>query len=81
MEAGKIGNIAGLGVHVANEPIELGELKRLGVQIYNPNTTERESFRKATQSEVISTLKEEVGAEWVDKVLKAVEISKAKYGY
>jgi len=81
IEAGKMGNIAGSGVYVTNEKLQLEEVKRPGVEVYAPTLAQKETFRKAAQPGVVEYLREKIGDEWIDKALKAVDESKAKLGY
>jgi C4-dicarboxylate-binding protein DctP len=51
----------------------LEKLKAAGIQIYDPTPAEFAQFRKLGQPAALELVRKEVGNEWVDGVLKAVE--------
>jgi C4-dicarboxylate-binding protein DctP len=48
-------------------------LKKQGIQVYTPTAAEFERFRKAGRPPAEQLVRKEIGNEWVDQALKAVE--------
>jgi TRAP-type C4-dicarboxylate transport system substrate-binding protein len=55
--------------------------KQRGIQVYLPNSKEMDEWVKAVKAPMIQWTKKQVGAEWVDKFLKASQDTEKKmYG-
>ena len=81
-EAGDQASLAGTASeHIASYIVGVDYCLSKGMKIYNPTPAEKEMFRQAAQGPVVEWLKEEIGADVVEGMLKAVEEAKAKYGY
>jgi len=81
-EAGDQAALAGTASeHIASYIVGVDYCLSKGMKIYNPTPAEKEMFRQKAQGPVVEWLKEEVGEDAVEGMLKAVEDAKAKYGY
>jgi len=58
----------------------VNDLKERGMKVYEPTPEEIELFREATQQPAINYLKENVGEEWVNKIINAVDSARTELG-
>lgn len=83
--AGKVAQDANRGLNNANEALALDQLAVAGMKIYAPSNAEKDTFRKA-QAPVLEWLNGQIGKEYVDRFMAAVEeakegsIAKARLG-
>lgn len=83
--AGRVAQDANRGLNNANEALALDQLAAYGMEIYAPSDAEKDTFRRA-QGPVVEWLQGQIGKEYVDKFMAAVEeaktgaIAKAKLG-
>lgn len=66
-----------------NQEVDLNGLEKLkqhGMEIYKPSPSELAAFKSLAQPAGLEFIKEKIGAEWVDKTLKAVAAAEAKVG-
>ncbi len=56
----------------------LDKLRQAGMEIYQPTPAEHDAFKALAQPAGLAFIKEKIGAEWVDKTLKAVAVAEAK---
>ena len=68
------------GANCANEELALQGLKESGMAIYIPSEEEKATFQDASQEPVLKWLKGEIGDEYVDGFMTAVEEAKAGKG-
>lgn len=59
--------------------VDLEDLAKKGMEIYQPTPEELEQFRQATQGSVREYVSGEIGEEWISKLLKAVEEAEREY--
>ena len=83
LNAVEVATVVDRGVSVVGEYLALTKLKDYGVQVYKPTIAEKNAFREATQPSAIKYLRDnpKVGPEWVNYVLKEVDIVEKKLGY
>jgi C4-dicarboxylate-binding protein DctP len=55
-------------------------LKKQGIQVYTPTAAEFERFRKAGRPPAEQLVRKEIGNDWVDQALKAVEQAEKELG-
>ena len=55
----------------------VSKLKGFGMEVYAPNSQEREAFKKATQPAVIDWMKGQIDPVWIEKVQSAVKEAEA----
>jgi len=71
------GNV-GRGIQELNSAMGISELKKEGMQIYSPTSTERMEFKQKTQGPVIEWMKTQVDPQWIDKVMNATKQAEAE---
>ncbi|MFC2170050.1 TRAP transporter substrate-binding protein [Acidobacteriota bacterium] len=55
------------------------DFQKKGVKIYSPEPQEMEQFRSIAHLKVIPYIRDKIGNEWVDAVLKAVKLAEKEY--
>lgn len=68
----------GRAIQELNSAMGVSKLKEQGMMVYSPTSEERAEFKKATQGPVIEWMKGQIGSEWIDKVMQAVDQAEAK---
>ena len=66
---------------VVNEREGIKYLKSKGVDIYFPTPDQMEMFKNSTRKSAVEWLRQNVGDEWVSKVLAATQKAEKKLGY
>jgi len=81
--AGKVASVCGRGAAYTNNKIAMEFLRNYGMKIYFPTASERDTFRKAAQPEVIAWMRKNKKIEnvWIDRLLRAVDEAERKYGF
>jgi TRAP-type transport system periplasmic protein len=69
---------AGRSIQQINSAIGISQLKEKGMEIYKPTEQEIAMFRDAAQKPVKEYIETQVGKEWVDKLMKAVQEAEAE---
>lgn len=54
-------------------------VKEKGMEIYSPSAEELAQFRRVAQAPVIEMVRRQIGDEWVNKLLKAIEAAESKF--
>jgi tripartite ATP-independent transporter DctP family solute receptor len=67
------------GSLIIGDTLWVDELAKRGIEIYTPTPEEMKQFRDLTQGAVIPYVVSEIGQEWVDEVLHAVEQAEKEY--
>ena len=62
----------GRAIQQLNSAMGVSELKKAGMDVYSPTSSEKAQFKKATQGPVIEWMKTQVDRQWIDKVMNAV---------
>lgn len=78
-DSGRIACIAYRGMLEYGNGIDFADLTAKGMEIYFPTPEEIALFKEATQGPVIEWLAGEIGREWIDKLLVAVEEAEKEY--
>jgi TRAP-type transport system periplasmic protein len=80
-QAKKVSAAANRSLSVANEREGIKYLKSKGVDIYFPTPDQMEMFKNRTRKSAVEWLRQNVGDEWVNKVLAATQKAEKKLGY
>lgn len=75
-DGGNIAQLSMRGANNANEELALQGLIDSGLQVYTPTAEEKATFKDASQEPVVEWLKEEIGTDYVDSFMAAVEAAK-----
>ncbi|MDD4363849.1 MAG: DctP family TRAP transporter solute-binding subunit [Atribacterota bacterium] len=78
-DSGRIACIAYRGLLEYGNGLDIDDLTQKGMEIYFPTPDEIALFKEATQEPVIEWLAGQIGREWIDKLLNAIEEAKAEY--
>lgn len=78
-DSARIGAMAYRGLLEFGNALDIQDLTKKGMIIYAPTPEEIAKFKEATQEPVIKFLAKEIGNEWIDKLLKAIEVAKKEY--
>lgn len=79
-DGGFIAQQAMRGANNTNEALALQGLMDKGMQVYIPNAEEQATFKTASQGPVLEWLKKEIGADYVDSFMAAVDTAKKGEG-
>jgi C4-dicarboxylate-binding protein DctP len=78
-DSAKIATMAYRGLLEFGNGIDIQDLTAKGMKIYAPSPAEVAQFKEATQGPVQEFLVKEIGNEWIDKLLGAIEQAEKEY--
>jgi len=78
-DSARIGAMAYRGLLEFGNALDIQDLTQKGMIIYAPKPEELAQFKAATQEPVKKFLAKEIGNEWIDKLLKAIEVEEARF--
>ena len=76
--AARVGGVCGRANNQQMSAAGIAELKKKGLEVYQPTDAELAKFRDATQKPVIEYLEKQVGKPWIEKALAAVKEAEAE---
>ena len=78
-DSARIATIAYRGLLEFGNGMDIQDLTTKGMKIYAPSPAEIAQFKEATQGPVKEFLVKEIGNEWIDKLLAAIEQAEKEY--
>lgn len=78
IRAGRIGLTAGRAASVIKESEAIGQLREQGIEVYYPTAEEYAQFRDSGRPPAEKFVREQIGDEWVDDMLKAIAEAEKK---
>lgn len=78
VRAARVALTVGRAASVLKESAALDELKKKGMEIYYPTPVEYAKFRDAGRPPAEKFVRQQIGDEWVDDMLKAIEKAEVK---
>lgn len=78
IHAARVALAAGRAAAVLKESKAVGQLKAKGIKVYYPTKKEYQEFRNAGRPPAIKYVREHIGNQWVDDLLKAISDAEKK---
>lgn len=78
MEAARTATTVARSTVLLDERRAIGDLEEAGVEVYRPTPEEYEKFRELGRPKVEDMVRKDVGDEWVDKLLTAIDKAEAE---
>jgi len=78
---GRVFSVLSRGISQYNLYKDLEYLQSKGMEFYTPTEEEKNQFKSLVCDKVLDYARKQIGAEWVDKILKAIAEAEKELGY